>query len=285
MSSVAALPAAAEHAPALQSVGDAIKRTARVVLTAALSTAVIIAAWYAFLTVFDVNSLIGKSPTQVWQYLTSGAEASAHRSKLWHGLSETLFDAGLGYLFGLAAAIVTALAFVLVRPLEQTLLPLAIVVRSIPLVAMTPLINIVFGRGITGTAVIAGLVVFFPSLVTVCFGLRSASRQATELCRVYGAGRLMIARKVMLPSALPAFFAAARISVPGAIVGAMIAEWLSTGRGLGYAMATDPNAFDYGHLWAAVAVLTVTSVLLYFALAAVEALVLTRFGAAGAQAA
>ena len=68
--------------------------------------------------------------------------------------------------------------------------------------------------------------------------------------------------------------------MPGAIVGAMIAEWLSTGRGLGYAMATDPNAFDYGHLWAAVVVLTAVSVLLYFVLAAVEAVVLSRFGAA-----
>ena len=152
--------------------------------------------------------------------------------------------------------------------------------RSIPLVAMTPLINVVFGRGITGTAVIAGLVVFFPTLVTIAFGLRSASRQATELCKVYGAGRWTIAQKVMLPSSLPAFFAAARISVPGAIVGAMIAEWLSTGRGLGYAMAVDPNAFDYGHLWASVVVLTVVSVLMYFALAAIEAIVLSRFGPA-----
>jgi ABC-type nitrate/sulfonate/bicarbonate transport system permease component len=240
---------------------------------------VIIAGWYAFLKFFHVNSLIGKSPTQVWDYAFTGQSAAANRSKLLHGLWETLTDAGIGYVVGLAAGVVVALGFVLFRPLEQALLPLAIVVRSIPLVAMTPLINIVFGRGLTGTAVIAGLVVFFPSLVTICFGLRSASRQATELCRVYGAGRLMIARKVMLPSSLPAFFAAARISVPSAIVGAMVAEWLSTGRGLGYAMATAPNEFDYGFLWAAVVLLTATSVVIYFALAAVEALVLARFGA------
>lgn len=268
---------AVERTSAVANVGDALKRTGRVVLTAALSVAVILVAWVAFLKYFDVDSLIGKSPTQVWDYLTSGSTAGDNRAKLLHGLGETLTDAGIGYGVGLVAAVVVALLFVLFRPLEQTLLPTAIVVRSIPLVAMTPLINVVFGRGLTGTAVIAGLVVFFPSLVTMCFGLRSASRQATELCRVYGAGRWTVARKVMLPSSLPAFFASARISVPGAIVGAMIAEWLSTGRGLGYAMAVDPNAFDYGHLWASVVVLTVTSVLLYFVLAAVEALVLARF--------
>lgn len=278
---VVASTAALERTAAVISVGDALKRTGRTVLTGAISVAVVLTAWVAFLKYFDVSSLIGKSPTQVWDYLFDGTTASANRSKLLRGLWETLTDAGIGYFVGLFGGLLVALFFVLYRPLEQMLLPFAIVVRSIPLVAMTPLINVVFGRGLTGTAVIAGLVVFFPSLVTICFGLRSASRQATELCVVYGAGRWTIARKVMLPSSLPAFFAAARISVPGAIVGAMIAEWLSTGRGLGYAMATDPNAFDYGHLWASVVVLTTTSVVIYFALAAIEALVLARFGPSG----
>jgi ABC-type nitrate/sulfonate/bicarbonate transport system permease component len=270
-------PSAVRSSP-IAGIGDALLRTGRVVLTAAVSVAVIIGLWIAFLKVFHVNSLVGKSPGQVWQYLF-GDDAAAHRKNLMHGLRQTLYDAGVGYVVGLGAAAIVALAFVLFRPLEQALLPVAIVVRSIPLVAMTPLIIFVFGRGVMGTAVIAGLIVFFPSLVTICFGLRSASRQATELCQVYGAGRLTVARKVMLPSSLPAFFASARISVPGAIVGAMIAEWLSTGRGLGYAMATDPNSFDYAHLWASVAVLTATSVLIYFALAAVEALALARIGA------
>lgn len=278
MSAALVDPLAARTSP-VEGLGEALLRTGRVVLTAALSIAAILGLWLAFLKVFDVDSLVGKSPTQVWDYLFSGADAGAHRHNLLHGLNQTLYDAGVGYVAGLAAAMIAALAFVLFRPLEQALLPVAIVVRSIPLVAMTPLIIFVFGRGVLGTAVIAGLVVFFPSLVTICFGLRSASRQATELCQVYGAGRWMIARKVMLPSSLPAFFASARISVPGAIVGAMIAEWLSTGRGLGYAMATDPNSFDYAHLWASVAVLTTTSVLVYFALAAVEALALVRIGA------
>lgn len=269
------------RAGAVSTVGDALLRTGRAVLTAALSLTAIIGIWIAFLHVFNVNSLVGKSPQQVWSYVFGAGDAAAHRSKLMHGLWQTLEDAGLGYAAGLAAGMLGALAFVLFRPIEQALLPVAIVVRSIPLVAMTPLIIFIFGRGVTGTAVIAGLVVFFPSLVTICFGLRSASRQATELSQVYGAGRWMIARKVMLPSSLPAVFASARISVPGAIVGAMVAEWLSTGRGLGYAMATDPNAFDYADLWASVAVLTLVSAVLYFALAAVEALALSRVGAAG----
>jgi ABC-type nitrate/sulfonate/bicarbonate transport system permease component len=170
-----------------------------------------------------------------------------------------------------------ALLFVLVRSVEQSLLPLAVVVRSVPLVAMTPLISLVFGRGLMATTVISGLVVFFPALVTMVFGLRSASRQAADLCRAYGAGDWTIARKVMLPSSVPAFFASARVGVPGALIGAMLAEWLATGKGLGYAMLQDSSTFEYDHLWASVAVLTTVSALAYNIIATVETLALARF--------
>jgi ABC-type nitrate/sulfonate/bicarbonate transport system permease component len=64
-------------------------------------------------------------------------------------------------------------------------------------------------------------------------GLRPASRQSADLARAYGGGTWTVARKVMLPSSLPALFASARIAVPGAVVGAMLTEWLATGQGLG----------------------------------------------------
>jgi ABC-type nitrate/sulfonate/bicarbonate transport system permease component len=229
------------------------------------------------LQVYELDPLVAKSPSDVWRYLFEGAQAAEHRSIVTSGLGRTLLDAGLGFAAGLAAAVAVALVFVLSRSVEQALLPIAVVVRSVPLVAMTPLITLIFGRDLLGTTVISGLVVFFPALVTMTFGLRSASRQAADLCRAYGGGDWTVARKVMLPSAVPAFFASARVGVPGALIGAMLAEWLSTGKGLGYAMLQDSSTFDYDHLWASVAVLTAVSALAYNAIAAVETLALARF--------
>jgi ABC-type nitrate/sulfonate/bicarbonate transport system permease component len=239
-------------------------------------TAVILL-WLAFLQTFQLDPLVAKSPLDVWRYLFEGAQAGAHRGLVASSLGRTLLDAGFGFVAGLAAAVVVALLFVLVRSVEQSLLPLAVVVRSVPLVAMTPLISLVFGRGLMATTVISGLVVFFPALVTMVFGLRSASRQAADLCRAYGAGDWTIARKVMLPSSVPAFFASARVGVPGALIGAMLAEWLATGKGLGYAMLQDSSTFEYDHLWASVAVLTTVSALAYNIIATVETLALARF--------
>jgi ABC-type nitrate/sulfonate/bicarbonate transport system permease component len=253
------------------------RRLVRPIVNAVVTLAVVVAAWFAMLKAFHLDPLVAKSPADVWSYLVTGPAAQAHRDLVFAGLGRTLADAGLGFVAGLAAAVIVALTFVLARSVSHALLPLAVLVRSVPLVAMTPVLTLVFGRGILATTVISGIVVFFPALVTMTFGLRSASQQSADLCRAYGAGTWAVARKVMLPSALPALFASARIGVPGAVIGAMLAEWLATGQGLGYAMLQDANAFDYAHLWASVAMLTGVSVLLYNVIAVAESAVLARF--------
>ncbi|MER5436328.1 ABC transporter permease subunit [Streptomyces sp. NPDC002588] len=260
-------------APAVRFAAGALRPLMNVVVT----MAAVIVLWIVFLQIYDLDPLVAKSPIDIFHYLFTDTDAGAHRSVVSSGLGRTLLDAGFGFVAGLVAAVGVAVVFVLLRSVEQALLPMAVVVRSVPLVAMTPLITLIFGRGLMATTVISGLVVFFPALVTMTFGLRSASRQAADLCRAYGAGGWTIARKVMLPSAVPAFFASARVGVPGALIGAMLAEWLSTGQGLGYAMLKDSSTFDYDHLWASVAVLTAVSALAYNIIAAIETVALARF--------
>lgn len=262
-----------DTAPALHFAAGVLRPLLNVVVT----MAAVVVLWIIFLQVYDLDPLVAKSPVDIFHYLFTGSDAGAHRSLVSSGLGRTLLDAGSGFVAGLAAAVGVAVVFVLVRSVEQALLPMAVVVRSVPLVAMTPLITLVFGRGLMATTVISGLIVFFPALVTMVFGLRSASRQAADLCRAYGAGDWTVARKVMLPSAVPAFFASARVGVPGALIGALLAEWLSTGQGLGYAMLKDSSTFDYDHLWASVAVLTLVSALAYNIIAAIETVALARF--------
>jgi ABC-type nitrate/sulfonate/bicarbonate transport system permease component len=265
---------------ALGAAGARGGRLLRPLGSAVAAVAVVLALWLGFLSFFDISPLVAKSPADVWNYLVGSADAGAHRSLVGSGLGRTLADAGAGFAVGLVLAVVVALVFVLSSGVERSMLPIAVVLRSVPLVAMTPVLTLVFGRGLLGTTVISGMVVFFPALVTIAFGLRSTSKQASDLCRAFGASSGQVARKVMLPSALPALFASARIGVPSALIGAMLAEWLATGKGLGYAMLQDISTFEYDHLWSAVVVLTLVSVVLYYAVAALEAVVLARFGPA-----
>jgi ABC-type nitrate/sulfonate/bicarbonate transport system permease component len=157
-------------------------------------------------------------------------------------------------------------------------MPVAIALRSVPLVAMTPLIALIFGRGLWSVTVIAGIVTFFPTLVNVVVGLRSAPSQSIDVVHAYGGNSWTIIRKVALLAALPSLFASARIAAPLALLGAVLAEWLATGKGLGALMLNSTTTSRYDTLWAAVVVITVVSILVYGIIALIESAVLNLLG-------
>ena len=158
-------------------------------------------------------------------------------------------------------------------------MPLAMVLRSVPLVAMTPLIVGIFGRDLVGITVITAIVTFFPTLVNVTIALRRTPRESLDLFRAYGANSTTTLRKVQIPSALPALFASLRIAAPLSLVGALLAEWLATGKGLGYQILEAAAVSDYNGLWTRVVLVTAYSSILYVLIGAVERRVLARFGA------
>jgi ABC-type nitrate/sulfonate/bicarbonate transport system permease component len=237
--------------------------------------------WYAVVDLFSFSPYVVKTPSDVWTYLFSSPDAATNRSSVLQPLGTTLGDGAYGFCFGMLAAVLAALTFVTAPAVERTFMPLATLLRSVPLVTMTPLIVLVFGRGVGGVAVIGGIVVFFPALVTIVHGLRSAPSLAVDVVAVYGGGPRRVLTKVALPGALPYLFAAARLSVPSALVGALVTEWLATGQGIGGAILSDIGAFGYLHLWASIIVLTAVSVVLYTLLGAAETFVLSRMGMAG----
>jgi ABC-type nitrate/sulfonate/bicarbonate transport system permease component len=233
--------------------------------------------WYGFVRLLDLDSFFAKTPLDVWHYLVTDGAAGAHRDEIMAALGTTLVDAGTGYLAGTLVAVIVAGIMAILPPVEQAIMPAAIVLRSIPVVAMAPLIALVFGRGLLGVAVIVGVVTFFPTLVHLIAGLRSAPERACEVVASFGGSRLAVARKVRLLYALPALFAAARIAVPAAIGGATLAEWLSTGAGMGNLLVLAYAASRFGTLWAASVVIVSLSVAFYAAIGMVEGALLKRY--------
>ncbi|MGH1564086.1 ABC transporter permease [Mumia sp. DW29H23] len=251
-------------------------RTVGPILLAGL---VVVVLWMLFLAAFpEIGPRVGQTPQAVWDYLFAGENAAANRELVLGDLAITLRDAGWGFAAGMAAALVMAALFVLAPVVEQATMPVAMILRSVPLVAMTPVIALVFGRGQLGVAVLGGIVVFFPALVTIVLGLRSASRQSLDVVAAYGGSRWTALRTVAVPSATPSIFAAARLSVPAALIGALVAEWLASGEGLGSSMIKAIPAYAYDQLWASIVVVTATSIVLYAVVSAFESVALVRFG-------
>ncbi len=263
--------------PILRAVGLALLRG-----VAALG--VVLLLWQALVSLTTISEYVAKGPMDVYRHLFTDEDAAEHRAALMPLTWQTLQDAGLGFVVGMVIAVVLAMLFNLSRAVEAGVMPLALLLRSIPLVSIAPVVMLVTGRASTASVIVLGaIVVLFPALAAVLFGLSRASQQSLDLVAVYGGGRLTAIRKVSLPGALPSLFAAARVSIPGAMTGALLAEWLSTGKGIGGSILKFNSQARFDDLWAAVAVITVVTLVLYNLVQAVENAVLARMGMTPAQ--
>lgn len=260
-----------------------LRSVGRTLGNAVFILAVTMLGWVVFLEVMDVSPYVGKGPSDVWGFLVTDEDAGTNRAEVFTLLRETLGDAATGFVAGLAAAVVLAAAIVLSPAVESTVMPVAMLLRSVPLIALAPVIILMAGRGELTVAIMGGIVVLFPALVSLVFGLRSASPQMRDVVHVYGGSDWHVLRKVAFPSALPAFFASVRISVPGAVTGALIAEWLATGEGIGYGVVSAIGRAQNTLVWALVVVVTVTSLLLYTLAQLLETFVLARYGKEGGR--
>jgi sulfonate transport system permease protein len=218
-----------------------------------------IGGWWLLLRLLDVNAFVARTPAQVWSYLT-GAEAGAARGQLLQLLGTTLGHMLLGLVAGVLLGVLVASAFTLVPVVQRVLLPIALLVQSVPIVAFLPLALLVFGRGAGVATLIAGLVAFFPTMVNVCAALRSTPAHAIDLLTSVGAGSVRCLVTARLPYAAPAIFASIRIAAPAAFSGALLVEWLALGNGLGGVMSTAAATYGYDELWSAVALGSVASI-------------------------
>ena len=189
-----------------------------------------------------------------------------------------LIESPAGIFAGLMVAFGLAILGEIRPAIARSLMPVALVSQTMPLVALTPLLVLLLGRGAAVTLAITVSVTFFPAYVTMAQGLQLVPRAAFDLTRAYGASWLQELYMVAIPSALPYVFAATRLAVPRALLGVMIAEWLATGVGLGDLLNQSRGYLDYGLIWAVAVVSVILSILFYQAVTMVERRVLARAG-------
>ncbi|MDO9525714.1 MAG: ABC transporter permease subunit, partial [Gemmobacter sp.] len=237
-------------------------------------TGAILLLWWGSIAVLGLNPFFAKGPLDVAQALLWAPDAAQTRASLWSALADTALLLVPGYLAGLAAGAGLAILITLVPKLAGTAMPLAIALRSVPIVTTAPLIVLVLGRGATGTIVLVAVMVFFPTLVACLHGLRQAPGQVIDVFDSYAASPLQRLIRVQIPVMLPALFAAARMAVPAAILAVTVVEWLATGIGIGTLMALSASVSDYDMLWSAVVLVASFSALGYGAVGVIEARVL-----------
>ena len=242
-----------------------------------------ILAWWCLIRWSGAPQMIAKTPSGVFEYLFLAPSSALAQAKLLSALSQTLPMTFFGMALGLVFAFTLALASVLHPAIVRGFLPIALVTQTMPLVALTPLLVLLLGRGPSVILWITISVTFFPAFVTLAQGLSMVSRGALDVVRAYGATPLRELRLVTIPASLPWLFAATRLAVPRALLGVMIAEWLATGTGLGNLLNQSRGYLDYGMIWTVAVVSVLLSVFFYQTVIILERHVLPRFGMQSAE--
>lgn len=234
------------------------------------------ALWWGVLLALQVPAMIGKTPLDVFSYLFLSDGAPQAQARLLAALAETLPLTALGMGAGLAFAFGLSVTSHLLPSFTRAFLPVAMVTQTMPLVALTPLLVLMLGRGSAVTLAITISVTFFPAYVMITQGLSQVPRSVLELPRAYGASAWKELRLVAAPASMPWLFAAIRTTVPRALLGVMIAEWLATGRGLGNLMNQSRGYMDFNMIWTVAVVSVLLSVAFYYLAQIVENLLTLR---------
>jgi NitT/TauT family transport system permease protein len=141
---------------------------------------------------------------------------------------------------------------------------------SVPRVALIPLLILWFGVGFETKVIFTALLVFFPIFMNTLSGARSADADLIDVLRVMGASRMDAIRKVLIPTSLSWVFAGLRISVPFALIGAVVAEMFTSNQGLGHLISKTANAFDTAGNLAALLVTTALGLVITALIAMLE---------------
>jgi NitT/TauT family transport system permease protein len=229
-----------------------------------LGMVLLIGVWWLAVVAFHVRSVLLPTPLAVARVFVDSPEDLI--ANLRASLTETLEGYGLAVAVGLTIALLVATF----RVVDRMFSPLLVAVNAVPKVALLPLVTLWFHFGQTSRVVLVFLVCFFPIVVGAVAGFTSTPAELADLARSLSASRRQLFLKVRVPAALPQVFVGLKVGVGLAVIGATVSEFSGTSEGLMYAVQAYSGQGDTASAFAALILLALISLVLYYLLVVLE---------------
>jgi len=213
-----------------------------------------------------VSPLILPAPSEVLVAMIDGFRSGNYLTDLLSTTGSLL----AGFALGTVISLVFAGLLISLPLLERVLTPFIVAFQSMPKVAIAPLIILWIGFGEASKIVIVVTVCFFPIMVNTLQGLRIRDRDRYELLRSLGASRWQMFWHLRLPDAVPYIFAGLHIGAIFALIGAVVAEFVGSSSGLGYAMLQAKASFDVPGVYVCLFLLMVLGIALNMIMTRIE---------------
>jgi len=248
-------------------------RTLRIVLPV-IVLAVSLGLWELVVRLANVPPYVLPAPSLILQTFI------ADRALLTQSLLVTLLTTLQGFLLAAIGGVGLAVLFNLSRLLEYSFYPFAVILQVTPIVAVAPLLLIYLPQPLAVLAC-AWIVAFFPVLANTTLGLNSIDRNLADLFALYGASRGQVLWNLKLPSALPYILGGLRIAGGLSLIGAVVAEIAAgsagAGSGLAYRIVESGYRLNIPRMFAALALLSIAGIVIFYALAFVNHIALRRW--------
>lgn len=232
----------------------------------ALSVGVFIAIWWIYVAVKHVPAYILPSPPKVWNSLEKMFVKGTVYPHLW----TTTYEVILGFVIGAFLGIVLGYIFIKVDALKTMLMPYLIFLQTAPKIALVPLFVIWFGIGLVSKVVLIISMVLFPVLSGMMLGLESIPPDVRNLMKILKASKWQVFSQVEMQYSLPALFASLKVGIVQAVIGAIVAEWMSGKQGLGYILTYASSTYDTPMLLAGIIVTIVLGIVTYQVISVLE---------------
>ncbi len=249
-----------------------LRTAARTVAPPVVFGVLFLLAWQALVQVADIQAYVLPAPGAIWTAFTND----------WPRISIAARNTGLNALVGLVAGTVIAVLFAAVvvrlRVLDEMFTPLVAALATIPIVALAPLLNILYpSTSSMPRQIVVAISAFVPVFMNIVRGLKRISPVHEELMASYAASGWAVLRTIRIPGAMPYFFTGLRIAASLSVIAAVVTEYFGgLQNGLGARITSAVAATNYPRAWASVLGAVLLGLLFY-----VVALLLERLATRG----
>lgn len=235
-----------------------------------LGVCVFLGLWQLVVTAFHIKKYVLPSPVLVFQSLFDPVMVAKNNWLV--NIGTTASEILVGFGVTLAAGVLLALLIAWSRVLNKLLMPVVVLLNSIPKIALAPLFLLWFGYGLRTNVLVAVLVAFFPVVINMVTGLIEVDENLLDLVQYLNATKLQVFLKIRIPNALPHLFAGIRTSATMCVTGAIVGEFIASRNGLGHLLRSAQANIDMATMFACLLLLSVIGLLFFRLIGVVERL-------------
>ena len=240
--------------------GRALRRV-KSVLWKVLGVLVVLGLWQGAIEVFHIKKYVLPSPIQVLRSLFDPALAA--KNDWWLHIGTTASEILLSFLVTLVAGVLLALLIAWSKPLNRLIMPVIVLLNSIPKIALAPLFLLWFGYGLQTNVFVAVLVAFFPVVINTVTGLIEIDDNLLDLVNYLGAPKAQVFTKIRIPNALPHLFAGIKTSATMCVTGSIVGEFIASKSGLGRLLRSAQANIDMATMFACLLLLSCLGLLFF----------------------